>query len=178
MHFALKRYLLVFMTACAVMQYAAAQTRSLGASFSFSGIGIEYEHALNNSCFINADARAEMLAFFMNRSDVPGMSASFSCNFILKEWASRNKNSIRFFAGPGVTVGLTHEFRKDNGMFFGLKGRVGAECWFDRNVALSICLNPILGSHLTIVDKHIEMRYYTNGLINAILPEIAVKYTF
>lgn len=175
---ALKRFLLVCLTVFAVTQYSDAQPRSIGTSYSISGIGLEYEHDLNRDCFINADIRAEMLAFFMNRNDSPGISASFSCNFTLKEWNSRNDNAIRIFAGPGVTAGLTHEFRKDNGIFFGLKGRVGAECRFDRNVAVSICLNPILGSHLTIVDEHIEMRYYKAGLINAILPEIGIRYTF
>lgn len=175
---ALKRFLLVCLTVFAVTQYSDAQPRSIGTSYSISGIGLEYEHDLNRDCFINAGIRAEMLAFFMNRNDSPGISASFSCNFTLKEWNSRNDNAIRIFAGPGVTAGLTHEFRKANGIFFGLKGRVGAECRFDRNVAVSICLNPILGSHLTIVDEHIEMRYYKAGLINAILPEIGIRYTF
>ena len=178
MHDALKRYLLVCMTVCAVMHYADAQPRSAGTSYSFSGIGIEYEHDLRKDCFINADIRAEMLALFMDRNHTPGISASFSCNFIIREWESRNSNVISLFAGPGVTVGLANEFRKDYGMFFGLKGRVGAECRFDRNVAVSICLNPILGSHLSIVDEVIEMSYYKNGLINTILPEIGIKYTF
>lgn len=178
MHDALKRCLIVFMTVFAVMNYADAQPRSLGTTYSFSGIGIEYEHDLKRDCFINTDIRTEMLAFFMNKNDIPGISASFSCNFIIREWSSRNDNTISFFAGPGVTIGISHDLRKDNGFLIGLKGRVGVECWFDRNVAASICLNPIIGSHLTVVDDHVVMKYYKNGLINAILPEIGIKYTF
>ncbi len=178
MHEALKRYVLVCLIAYAAMTYAHAQPRALGTSYSFSGLGIVYEHDLNHECFINADIRAEMLSFFMNSNDYPGISASFSCNFIIKELASRNGNSIIMFAGPGVTLGMSHDFRKDEGYFFGLKGRVGAECRFDRKIAISVCLNPVLGSHITVIDEHIEMRYFKNGLINTILPEIGIKYTF
>ena len=64
------------------------------------------------------------------------------------------------------------------GYFFGLKGRIGAECGFNRNISLSVTLNPVFGSHLILMEEHIEMKYYKNGLINTILPEIGIKYTF
>lgn len=178
MHDGFKRYLLVCLTVFTVMSFAHAQPRSIGTSYSFSGIEVEYEHNLNKECFINTGIRAEMLANFMNKNDLPGISASVSCNFIIKEWASKNDNVISIFAGPGVALGVTHDFRKDIGFFLGMKGRVGAECSFDRNVSVSICLNPILGSHFTIADEHVVMKYYKNGLINAILPEIGIKYIF
>ena len=137
-----------------------------------------YEHYIDDDCFVNTDIHAELLAVFMNRNNYPGISASVSCNFILKSWTSHNYGTINLFAGPGIMLGISPDFRKENGAFFGLKGRVGAECRFDRNISISLCLNPALGSHIIIKDEHIEMKYYRNGLLNAAIPEIAIKYSF
>ncbi len=175
---ALKRYIFVCIAAFAAMSYGYAQSKALGTSYSISGIGISYEHNLNKECFINADLRAETLAVFMNRDNNPGISASIICNFIIREWKSGNDNSIYLFAGPGMTIGMGDDYRKDLGFFFGLKGRIGAECRFDRHIAISVSLNPVIGSHLIVMEEHVEMKYYKNGLINAVLPEIGVKYIF
>ena len=178
MNVALKRYITVCIAAIAAMTYGHAQSKSLGASYSISGLGINYEYNIYQECFINADIRAETLAVFMNRNNNPGISASLSCNFIIKEWKSRNDNSVSLFAGPGITIGMSDDFRKDLGYFFGLKGRIGAECRFDRHIAISVSLNPVIGSHLIVMEEHVEMKYYKNGLINAVLPEIGIKYIF
>lgn len=175
---ALKRIAVLCLAVCASISYVDAQPRSIGTSYSFSALGISYEHTLNQDCFISADVKAEMGAYFMDSTRSPGVSASLSGNFIINRWTSRNGNTICAFAGPGISAGIAHEFRKDYGYFLGLKGRLGMECLFDRNVSVSICLTPILGMHMTIVDGHLEMRYYKRGLINAMIPEIGIKYLF
>ncbi len=166
------------MTAFAAILCCHAQPKAIGTSYSFSGLGITYEHHLGSDCFINADVRAEMAALFIDRKNDSGISASVSCNFIIKEWKSRNDNTISIFAGPGIALGLSQDLYKEMGYFFGLKGKIGTECRFDRNISISIALNPVLGSHVIIMDEHIEMKYFKNGLINTILPEIGIKYTF
>lgn len=174
----MKRSIMSCIAACAAMCFSYAQPKALGGTFSFCGIGISYEHNLSQGCFLQADVRAETTEFFMNRTDRPGISASFTSNFILKEITSRNDNSIVFFAGPGISIGKAHDFHKDNGYFFGLKGRAGVECCFDRNVSISLSLNPLLGSHMVLHEDHAEMKYYKNGLLNVIMPEIGIKHMF
>ena len=178
MHDTLKRTIFIFIVACAAMSYGHAQPKSLGTTFSFSGVGLTYEHYLNEESYINADIKAEMLSYFIDRNDRPGISASASCNFIVKRWTTRNGNSIHAFAGPGVIVGYAHDYIKDRGYLFGLKGRIGVECRFDRNVSISACVTPILGSHAILRDDYIEMKYYRSGMISTILPEIGIKYAF
>lgn len=173
-----KRFIVLCIVVFAAMSLAYAQPKASGASFSISGAGIMYEHYIDNDCFINADLRAELLAVFMNRNNSPGISASVSCNFILKNWTTENYGTISIFAGPGVMLGMSPDFRKENGGFFGLKGKIGAECRFDRNITVSLSLNPVVGSHIIIKDEHIEMKNYRNGLLNAAIPEIAIKYSF
>ena len=173
-----KRYVLSCIAACASMVVAYAQPRAVGGIFSFSGIGIIYEHDMNDSCFIEVDIKAETGEYFMNRAETPGISVSFTSDFILKKWKSCNDNTVSIFAGPGVSVGKSNDFHKDNGYFFGLKGRAGIECLFDRNVAVSMSLNPVIGSHIVFMGDHAVMKYYKNGLMNLIMPEIGIRHTF
>ena len=175
---ALKRIITTCILTCVSILYADAQTRSLGTTYSFGGIGIEYEHDLHQDCFINAGIRAETASHFMNGKRQIGMSAALSCNFIIKQWQSRNGNTVSAFAGPGATIGSSHDIDGEYGYFFGLKGRAGIECRFDRKISISLCFNPILGSHMVIFDEHIEMNPYKFGLINSVLPEIGINYMF
>lgn len=174
----LKRYLIVCLAVFVALFQASAQPKAMGATFSLSGFSAMYEHSFGEDCFVDADLKAEMGEVFRNVTDIPGISASFSCNFIYSKWKSGNGNAVYAFAGPGISVGIASDLHKDRGYFFGIKGRVGVECQFDRRVAISASLNPILGSHLIIRDEYLEMAYYRNGLLNAILPEIGIKYTF
>ena len=174
----LNRYMPACVAVFLAIFQAVAQPKAVGATYSLSGLGIMYEHNIGEGCFIDADLRAEMGEVFRNTTGIPGVSASLSCNFILKEWESHNGNMICAFAGPGVTAGIAKDLHKDRGCFFGLKGRAGIECRFDRGVSISACLNPAIGSHLVIRDEYLEMTYYRNGLLNAVLPEIGIKYTF
>lgn len=127
---------------------------------------------------MEADIKAETLEFFMNRTDRPGISVSFTSNFILKEFVSRQNNSVIIFAGPGISLGKAHDYHNKNGFFFGLKGRAGVECSFDRNVSISLCINPLLGSHMVIHEDHAEMKYYKIGLLNMLIPEVGIKHMF
>lgn len=173
-----KRYLITCLVVLMAMAHAVAQPKSVGTTYSLSGIGIMYEHNLNGDCFIETDIRAEMGEVFRNATDIPGISASFSCNFVFKEWKSTNGSALCAFAGPGISAGIVNDLHKDRGYFFGIKGRVGLEGIFDRRVSISVSLNPIIGSHLIVREEYLEMAYYRNGLLNAILPEIGIKFLF
>lgn len=174
----LNRYAIACIAVFSAIFQAAAQPKAIGTTYSLSGFGIMYEHNVGDGCFIDADLRTEMGEVFRNVTGMPGISSSLSCNFTFKEWESRNGNMICAFAGPGIMVGISNDLHKDRGYFFGLKGRAGIECSFDRGVAVSVSLNPTIGSHLVIRKDYLEMTYYRNGLMNAVLPEIGIKYTF
>ena len=174
----LNRYMIACIAVFSAIFQSVAQPKAIGTTYSLSGLGVMYEHNVGKGCFVDADLRVEMGEVFRNVTHTPGISASLSCNVILKEWKSHNGNMICAFAGPGVTAGIASDLHKDRGYFFGLKGRAGIECRFDRGVAISACLSPVVGSHLVIRDEYLEMTYYRNGLVNAVLPEIGIKYTF
>ena len=172
------RYMIACIAVFSAISQAVAQPKAIGTTYSLSGLSVMYEHNIGNGCFIDADLRAEMGEVFRNITEIPGISTSLSCNFIFKEWESNNGNMLCAFAGPGITAGIASDLYKDRRYFFGLKGRAGIECRFDRGVAISASLNPVIGSHLVIRNEYLEMTYYRNGLLNAVLPEIGIKYTF
>ena len=99
-------------------------------------------------------------------------------NILIRQWTSSEGNALRFFAGPGVAAGYTTEYKSVDGIFFGLKGRMGCECEFKRNMLISMSISPIIGSHVTMPQGDLSMKYYKNGLIYSLVPEIGIKYRF
>ncbi len=163
---------LLFMSIC------TGQPKSLGSTFSLSGIALSYEHITDYESFFDISIKAECGDMFFGKAVFPGVTGSFTWNHIFARKESRNGNDIRFFAGPGLTFGWCNDLLKPIGYMFGLKGRVGAECEFDRHVILSASLSPTIGTHIRIFDDHVDMRYYRLGIISALMPEIGIRYAF
>lgn len=157
----------------------SAQPKSFGATFSFTGFALSYEHELSNiESFIEASFKAETSEIFLYKTGVPGVSCSIIWNIPLKTWKSGEGNKLTFFAGSGITVGCGNDYDLPYGVFFGLKGRVGVECNFARNVVISASVSPVIGSHIVFYNDHLTMRYYKNGLLYSLIPEIGIKYRF
>lgn len=152
--------------------------RSAGMTFSFSGIGFTYGQYADNNCFYDLSLKLQMGEVFANRTDCPGLSASFTCNYVFHQWTSSNGNVISLYAGPGMEVGYAKDYRKERGYLIGLKGRFGGICVFDRNIAISMSISPTIGCHLTVKDNNVRMEYFRYGLLGSILPEVGIRYCF
>ena len=157
---------------------AAAQPKTVGATFSLNGFAASYEHYIDSESFIDLGLKAECGDMFFGLSSYPGASVSLVWNMIFARKQSCNGNEIRMFAGPGMLIGWSNDYLRPPGFIFGLKGRVGAECEFDRKITISASLCPVIGTHMQIFEDYIDMRYYRSGLISAVLPVIGIKYTF
>ena len=168
----------VIIMGCTFSSHAYAQPKSMGTSYSFSGISLSYEHYLTADSFAEISLKGEMGEMFMGRTEIPGVSASFIWNMKIYDWTSRNGNTVSIFAGPGLTAGWGEDLRKQSGGFIGLKGRVGGECSFNRKVIISVSVSPVIGSHAVLLEDSIRMTYYRNGLLGAVIPEIGIKYRF
>ena len=171
--------ILAFAVSLLALSSVYAQPKSLGASFSFSGFGLVYDHALKNDMsFLEVSLKAESAEGFLGRSVYPGVSVGFAWNMVIKEWLSREGNPIRLFAGPGVIAGYGPDHKSMDGVIIGLKGCFGAECSFARNAVISISLAPVIGSHIELKEGTLLMKYYRNGIQYALVPEIGIKYRF
>lgn len=158
---------------------SSAQPKSIGATFSYTGFSISYEHGLKDrESFIDISLKGETSEVFLNRNNYPGVSGSFTWNIYIKKWLSRDGNPIRLYAGPGAIIGYSPDFKTVHGLFFGMKGRVGVECEFPRDIVLSISISPIIGSHIVNYGNHMTMKCYMNGIYYSLIPEIGIKYNF
>lgn len=155
-----------------------AQERSIGATFSYAGAGISFQNSVNEDTFIEVQLRAETSHLFGSLCDTPGVTASATWNMIFSELTSPDGNRICFFAGPGITAGFADDIAFHKGLVFGLKGRVGCECRFKRNVTVSGCISPVIGAHVTMKDGMPCMLLYKTGLMSAVMPEIGIRYNF
>lgn len=158
---------------------ATAQPKAISSIWSLSGIGIGYEHHLDSSSFIQVDVKAEMGELFINREWEAGGTFSFSWNMIFASVTSAYGSSVNFYAGPGVIVGWTDDHKSPSGGLFGVRGRIGVECLFDRRISISASISPILAMHLSMnSDNELNMRVFRNGLTYGAIPEIGIKYSF
>lgn len=162
------------------MSNADAQSKAVGSTYSFAGIGVVYEHMIDEDSFAEFQLKAETApVLFTFGTETPGISASFTWNMVFVDAESRNGNTISFFAGPGVAIGTSEDIKGPAGLFFGLKGRIGSECTFaSRNVSLSVSLSPILGAHIRKEKDMVSMLPYKFGLLSSLMPEVGIKYAF
>lgn len=163
---------------CTSLLSAYSQPRSIGASFSFNNIAIVYEHQCAPDATLGLSLNAETTEMFAGRKEYPGVSAAVMWNITLKEWESSEGNTVRLFAGPGAVAGYTSDNQDYEGFLLGLRGTIGGECLFDRNIAISVCLAPVLGAHIVNRLNYSTMKLYKNGLYYSLIPEISLKYTF
>ena len=155
-----------------------SQPKSVGAAFSFRGISAVYEHRNAEDCFSEVSLTMDIAESAISKYVTPGVMDYVTWNILIYDWISINSNRIDFYAGPGVIAGYCKEYKGDYGPMFGVKGRVGIECTFDRDICISLSLNPIIGCHIKVLSESLEMNSYKGGLIGSILPVIGIKYSF
>ncbi len=155
-----------------------AQPKAISTIWSFSGIGVGYEHTMSDSSFIQAEIKSELTEVFINRKGRVGVTASFTWNLVFAQLMSGNGNTVRLYAGPGAIAGMAVDRKTSSGGVFGIKGRIGAECTFERHICLSAGLAPVIGMHTIMKNDVLNMRLYRNGLIYGLLPEVSIKYAF
>ena len=177
----MSRYLkliLILAVLCASLLSAYSQPKSIGTTFSFRNIGVVYEHTCAEDATLAVSLLAETAEMFAGRREVPGITAAISWNITLKEWKSSEGNAVRLFAGPGAIAGYAADHLNFYGLLLGLKGTLGGECTFDRNIAISVSLSPMLGTHIVNRLNHSTMKLYRNGIYYSLIPEIGLKYRF
>lgn len=155
-----------------------AQTKAAGVSFAITGVGLSYEHYVETDSFLTFDLSVDTFDYFWMRASRMGVTADFIWNMIFAEKTTSLGNKISFFAGPGIMVGYVTDLKDMAGPAFGLKGKVGLECRFERRITLSASLSPVIGSHITYPQGEVRMRLYRTGLVQSIIPEIGIKYAF
>jgi len=155
-----------------------AQTKAISTTWALNGIGIGYEIHTGDESFLQIDLTTEISEIYFTRSWNPGAVLSFSWNTYFAQTETIWGDMIRFYAGPGAALGWTPDIKAGSGAMFGVKGRIGAECTFERHASISLAIAPVLGMHLSSNGNAMNMRIFRNGLIYGVIPEIGIKYAF
>ena len=174
----MNRLAIAIILAVASVHMASARNRSMGTSWSLTGIGLTYEYHTSDNTFAHVAVQAEMGEMFRGTTPYSGLSAAFTWNHIFAQVESANGTPVRFFAGPGIAAGASKDFNGPRGLFLGLKGRLGVQCIYERRVNISLSIAPVLGIQLAKTDENFVTRTYRNGLLQAIVPEIGINYRF
>lgn len=170
--------LCVFCATALFLSEAFAQERSLGATFSYAGTGLDYVQFTDDRHFAQYQIRLETTSLFWSGHGKAGISASAFWNTVFAQIVSRNGNVVRYYAGPGVCAGYSQDIMNPYGVFCGLKGSIGAECSFPRGIAISLSISPMLGGHFRLKDGMLNMRIYRGGLCYGFMPEAGIRYIF
>ena len=155
-----------------------AQPKAVSSIWSLGGIGLGYEHNIDEKNFFQVDLKADISEIIMGKVWTPGACASFTYNIYFASSDTRDNFRIMYFAGPGAVLGWARDRNMPEGCVFGIKGRVGLEALFERNISISACFAPTVGMHFSKRYDTVHMRLYRNGLIYGFLPEIGIKYSF
>lgn len=171
---------MIFLAAFTLLPVSlCAQPKSIGAYFSFHETAVCYEHGVDDdNSFMEIALRAECSELYIGRARYPGVSASATWNIVIGKWQSSEGSAVSLFAGPGAILGYARDFNTPYGLFFGIRGKIGVEYRFIRNICLSASISPSLCSHIRSEDGHRSMRYYRNGLIYGLVPGVGIKYIF
>ena len=172
------RILSLISAAALSLQLMSAQPKSIGAMFSFTGTAFTYEHSVRDSgSFIECSLKAETTEYYLYRASKPGISASITWNTPFRQWQF-DSNKVCLVAGYGIAGGYCKDFKQSEGVFFGLKGRIGFEFESCRNIKISTFLSPIIGANIESGKEYLTMKSYANGIIYCLMPEFGIKYRF
>ena len=176
--YGLAAILATVVTLCA-SQPAVAQPKSVGASFSYTGLNFIYEHNLRDrNVYLEGSLKIETASTFFGTSNCPGISPSVILNNVVKSWQSSEGNTIRLVAGTGASLGINPERRDMGGVNFGLRGRVAVECVYIRKAEITFSVSPLLGFRLDRDYERYVMKFFSTGLLYSLIPEIGIKYRF
>jgi len=153
----MKKLFLIIAIAFCSFSVANAQPRAIGARLGY-GAEASYQHNLGSN-FLEAD-----LCF----PGFWGLGATATYNFMIAQPKWTSEGTWGFYAGPGVGLNTSFEFKA---LFVGICGQVGLEYFFEKvPIQLAIDWRPTLGPVFNSDRPYFGWSLYYGG--------IAIRYKF
>lgn len=168
---------LLFLYAGTAGLHAQPSGRSLGAEFSFTGIGLGFLMPSGGNTFHSISVEMDMPDVLRGETGIPGMRASYVTDFVFAS-ADYGSFAVRWFAGPGFTAGYVRDIGSDFGFMAGICGNAGAEFSFKVPVSITLCVVPVIAAHATAGDTDMSLEIYRYGLLQAVSPRLGIRYCF
>ena len=151
-----------------------------GLQSSFKGVGATVILQGKQGATGELRLLADFADILMGHTARPGTRIQYLQHFPVHRFDLSNELTINIIWGPGVTLGLVRDKRKQGGYLAAVSGFAGAEFIFHRvPVTVSTSFSADLGAHMTIRNRYDNtMTYYEYGLRRAWYPEIGIRYRF
>lgn len=142
-------------------------------------------HAGLTSRFTLKSGTPSMLRLYMDLYGVLDGSHSLGCKadyhvlFPFCEKQLKGGSSLEISAGPGAMVGYAYDIKEPQGLVAGLSAALSADFRFKAPVVVSLGFSGVLGCHiLHYRNGGGTLKIYRNGICEAWIPEIGIKYRF
>ncbi|MCD8312665.1 MAG: hypothetical protein LUC24_00720 [Bacteroidales bacterium] len=143
----------------------------VGTVFSPGRTGVTYSRTISDGIFIDVSANIDYGGCVLKQSRQPGALATFSYDFILKDW----EHSF-LYIGPGIALGYVRDKDRPYGLSCGITGTFGYEYRFSVPVSIGVSVMPLFGIHISNPGGGMLMELYRNGLNWSFGPQVSLRY--
>lgn len=174
--------LLAFLGNLVSMVACAQGTRSeIGAVYSPKEVGLSYTYAApDGNPWQMFRLVADLSDVVRGESATPGVRLVYNMGYPVRSWRSFGGTFLDLVAGPGAVIGLVKDHGTDHfSAVAGLSGMIGLYHHFTSRFVLGIGFNAELGICMSGKNtQNTEISYWTNGVRQAIMPELSISYRF
>jgi hypothetical protein len=121
---------------------------------------------------------ADLYKVLNGRYYAPGLKVDYHLLFDLLEHDFQSGATMSLRAGPGAITGIVRDTGKERGVLAGLSGMACAQFGFGR-FGISLGFSAVLGYHIHTENRYENtLKFYSNGISRACIPELCIKYGF
>ncbi len=109
----------------------------------------------------------------------PGYKVDYYIMFPFFSSSFKDGTVLEIAAGPGAMAGYARDRSACSGSVFGLSALLSAEFRFNVPIVISLGFSASLGGHVIFDDRFGgTMKFYRNGMYDAWIPELSIRYRF
>lgn len=172
------KFIMVLVLFLALSFKMTGQDSAIGMFSSGRSAGICVEFGYINGSHSMIRTYADLYKVLNGKYNAPGVKSDYHLLFTVAEWKYAGNYSVDLETGPGVLIGYVRDKDQHKGLAAALSGMILVNFKFNR-ISITAGLSAALGMHVNIETKVKEkMDIYANGLREAWMPEICIKYCF
>jgi len=156
---------------------AYAQPRAVGALFSHTLTGVQFDIASSERTFHSLTLGANMYGRRPSMVKNQSYFISYDCNFSIIS-SERPSGIFTLYCGPEVLCALLREKNASVGFSAGLGVSLSVEYEFFRHIAIGLRASPSAGFAIRRTSEYASMSFYSSSIVEGAVPQITIKYCF
>lgn len=124
-------------------------------------------------------AYADLHGVLDGKYSQPGYKTDYHVMFPFFSSSFRDGTVLEIAAGPGAMAGYARDRSAGRGAVFGLSALLSADFRFNVPIVISLGVSASIGGHVIFDDRFGgTMKFYRNGIYDAWIPELSIRYRF